>query len=111
MELTDKIKRFENLHIFFWLIKDTCWMLEYKLIGALMIIPTIAVAIYIVMKTRRTPEVFINLAVFCWISANSFWMLMEFFNHNLYKNYSLLPFGLGFFFVALYYRKRSLSKS
>jgi hypothetical protein len=43
MALIDKIKKFENLHIVFWLIKDTCWMLEIKWLGTLMVLQTIGV--------------------------------------------------------------------
>lgn len=105
MELINKIRKLENLHIVFWLIKDTCWMLEVKWLGALMILPTIGVAVYIIMQTLKTREVLINAAILCWISANSFWMCMEFFNNNHSKNFAAIPFALGFIFVGLYYFK------
>lgn len=107
----EKIRKYENLHIVFWLIKDTCWMLEIKWLGALMIIPTLAVAVTIVFKTIKSSEVFINLAIFCWISANSYWMCAEFFFDNQFKHLSAIPFAIGFVFVAAYYIKVSLSKS
>lgn len=110
MELLDKVKKFENLHIVFWLIKDTCWMLEVKWLGAVMVIPTLLVAIYIVAKTRGTQDIFLNLAVFCWISANSFWMCVEFFFNNQFKEYSIVPFILGFVFVTIFYLKSGASK-
>ena len=110
MNLFDKIRKLENIHIIFWLLKDTCWMLELKLLGAIMILPTLSLCVWIVIKTLKTNELFINLAVLCWISANSFWMLMEFFNHNQYKNYAIIPFGLGFLFVSVFFIK-SLNKS
>lgn len=103
MSTFEKIRKYENLHIVFWLIKDTCWMLEIKWLGALMIIPTLLVALYIVLKTRGSNDVFLNLAILCWISANSFWMCMEFFMNNEYKNYSGIPFALGFVFVGIFY--------
>ena len=109
MELLDKIKKFENLHIVFWLIKDTSWMLEIKWLGALMILPTVGVAIYIIVHSFRMREVFINLAILCWICANSFWMCMEFFLNNQHKNFAAIPFVLGFLFVGIYYYK-GLSK-
>lgn len=111
MNPLEKIRKHENLHIVFWLIKDTCWMLEIKWLGALMIIPTLLVAINIVFKTRKLTDVYINLAIFCWISANSYWMCMEFFFNNHYKNLAAIPFALGFIFVALFYIKSALIKS
>ena len=80
MELFEKIKKFESLHIVFWLIKDSCWMLEWRWMGILMVIPTITIAIIIVYISRKTIDVFLNLAILFWISANSFWMYCEFFN-------------------------------
>lgn len=57
MNPLEKIRKHENLHIVFWLIKDTCWMLEIKWLGALMIIPTLFVAITIVVKTLKSTDV------------------------------------------------------
>lgn len=105
MELFAKIRKYENLHIVFWLIKDTCWMLELRWLGAFMMVPTLFLAIFIVIHSLKTPDVFINLAIFFWISANSFWMMMEFFNGNQLKNFAAIPFALGFLFVAIFYIK------
>jgi hypothetical protein len=103
MELLEKIRKFESMHIVFWLIKDTCWMMEWKWLGAIMIVPTVSLAIYLAFKTIGTRDFHLNVAIFFWISANSFWMLMEFFNDNHYKNFAAVPFALGFLFVALFY--------
>jgi len=114
MELIDKIRKYESLHIVFWLIKDTCWMLETRWLGALMIAPTLAVAVYIIVKTWRMPDVYINLAIFFWITANSYWMCVEFFFKSHNKDYAAIPFALGFVFVGIYYfgvYRRKLSAS
>ncbi len=105
MELLEKIRRFESMHIVFWLIKDSCWMLELKWLGAFMIIPTLFLAIYLVYRTFKLKDFYINTAIFFWILANSFWMLMEFFNNNHYKQFALIPFFLGLIFVILFYWK------
>ncbi len=111
MNLLDKIRKLENSHIVFWLLKDMCWMLELKVLGAIMIIPTLFLCVWIAIKTFKTNELFINLAILCWISANSFWMMMEFFNHSIYKNYAAIPFGLGFLFVGIFFVKNYTNKS
>jgi hypothetical protein len=111
MEIFDKIRKYENLHIIFWLIKDTCWMLELKLLGALMIFPTLGVAIYIIYKTRFLKEVYINFAVFFWILANSFWMICEFFINDLHRHYAIIPFIIGFIFVVIFYYKTLIKKT
>ncbi|MCE3258607.1 MAG: hypothetical protein K0S12_248 [Bacteroidetes bacterium] len=91
------------MHIVFWLVKDSCWMMEFKTLGAIMIIPTVFLAVYLVYKTVGTRDFYINMAIFFWISANSFWMLMEFFNDNHLRYYASIPFALGFVFVVLFY--------
>ncbi len=114
MELLDKIRKYESTHVVFWLIKDTCWMLELKWLGAIMVAPTIGIAIYIVYKTIGTIDLYINLAILFWISANSFWMMMEFFNDNEYRYFASIPFALGFIFVGIFYFKtlrKKLSKA
>ena len=46
----------------------------------IMIVPTIGLAFYISWISRRDKaELFHNLAVCCWISANSTWMIGEFY--------------------------------
>lgn len=98
------IRLVENFHIFFWLIKDISWCLELKFLGVSMIIPTVAVTLLMMYRTRQTPDFFVNLSVLFWISANSYWMCMEFFGHVHLKDYAVIPFILGFiaFFVYLY---------
>lgn len=108
MDIFEKIRKYENLHIVFWLLKDTCWMLEIKWLGALMVVPTVSLCIWIIYKTKGLTEVYINWAILFWICANSFWMLSEFFNHGNYKLYATFPFVLGFIFVVVFYIKSGL---
>ena len=35
--LPSQTSRFDNVHVLLWLIKDTCWMLEWKVLGTIMI--------------------------------------------------------------------------
>lgn len=78
-------------------------MLEIKWLGAFMVAPTLLVALYITIKTYGMPELFLNLAIFFWICANGFWMLMEFFMKSQYKDYAGIPFALGFLCVGVFY--------
>src|SRR3954469_15351540 len=103
MEIFDKVRRYENLHIVFWLIKDTCWMLELRWLGAAAMVPTVFLAVYLVIKTIRTNDVYLNAAILFWIIANSYWMMIEFFNDNKMKYLAGFPFALGFVFVVLFY--------
>lgn len=105
-----KIRHVENLHIILWLIKDTCWLLEFKIGGVFMIVPTVFVAFYLAWKTRHDmPLLLPNLAVCFWICANVSWMLGEFFDFN-HVPYALTSFSLGIVVISLYilrYRKQS----
>lgn len=111
MDLIDRVKRHENMHILFWLVKDSCWMLEIKWLGALMVIPTLFVAVWITYITRKLPEFYINAAIFFWISANSYWMIVEFFFNSSHKFLAGIPFAIGFIFVGLYYYNFYKNKS
>lgn len=101
------IRRFENLHILLWLIKDTSWLMEFKWLGTLMVVPTIAVAIHIAYLSfeRKEIEFYLQLAICFWITANSYWMICEFVERVDLKNYALIPFLLGFISVFMYYYK------
>ena len=98
------IRRVENLHILLWLLKDTCWVTSLKVEGIVMIIPTMAVAIYITWRTRKVySELFHNLAVCSWITANSIWMIGEFYFNDKTRGLALIFFIIGLSFVAAYY--------
>ena len=76
-----------------------------------MVIPTLSIAGIIVYITRKTVDVFLNLAILFWISANSFWMFIEFFTTGELKYWASIPFALGFIFVGIYYYKTLISKT
>ncbi len=77
---TFSIRSGENFHILLWLIKDLCWVMDQHLAGTIMIIPTIAMALWLAWRLRHDRgELLHAMAVVCWITANSTWMLGEFF--------------------------------
>lgn len=93
----------ENAHIFIWLVKDTCWALEFKPLAITMIAPAIAVAFYILWRSRAMKsEFYHSLAVCFWIIANSVWMLGEFYGHDARIPAALL-FGCGLLVLTYYY--------
>lgn len=105
MPAPENIRKHENLHIVFWLIKDSCWMLELHWLGILMIVPTLTIALLIVFATRKTVDLYINLGILFWICANSLWMYVEFFTDGRYKLAAVFPFALGFLFTGIFYYK------
>jgi hypothetical protein len=107
-----RFRRLENLHIVFWLFKDISWCMLWRELGIFMIVPTLSVAIYIARRTRHIKsELAHNLAVAFWISANSFWMISEFFGFDEWhvwgnfegKHFSMFPFLIGVLILAWYY--------
>lgn len=103
------LRKWENMHIPLWLVKDTCWMMEWRWLGVLMVVPTVSMAVYILIKTAGKNEFFLNLSICFWISANSFWMCAEFFDFIEYKFFAGIPFILGMASIALFYYKQSKS--
>lgn len=103
-----KIHHYENLHIPLWLLKDTCWMLQWRAFGITMIVPTVTVAAIIAIKSWREKNdaFWINLAVLFWIMGNSYWMICEFFHHEEIKDYAGFPFLAGVVAVIYFYKKR-----
>ncbi len=90
-------RKLENFHILLWLLKDMSWLMTWRSLGIFMIIPTLGFAILITWKARNfKSELFHNLAVICWISANSFWMVTEFFGlADQLKLFAIIPFAIG----------------
>lgn len=107
-----RFRKMENMHIVFWLCKDISWCLIWKVLGLTMIVPTLAVSIIIAWRTRHIKsELAHNIAVTCWISANSLWMISEFFHFDtmhVWRNFegkhlALIPFSIGALILLNYY--------
>lgn len=100
-----KYRKTENLHIVFWLLKDLSWAMVWKPIGLFMIIPTMTAALLITYQTRHIKsELLHNLAVDCWIIANGYWMITEFYsNDDNLRYYTIIPFSIGLFIIFYYY--------
>jgi hypothetical protein len=110
--IPNRYRKMENLHIVFWLFKDISWCMGWKILGITMIIPTLFVAIVIAWRTRQfKSELAHNLAIAFWISANSLWMISEFFAFDTQpivygfegKHLALVPFIIGIGILAWYY--------
>ncbi len=105
-------RKVENLHILFWLLKDISWCLEWKVLGISMIFPTLLIAVVISWRQRYRPsELAHNVAVAFWITANSYWMISEFFGFDEVhiwqavqaRHLAAIPFALGMLFLLNYY--------
>lgn len=107
-----RFRKMENLHIVFWLFKDLAWCLGLTYLAVGMIVPTLAISIIIAWRTRQyVAELCHNLAIAIWISANSYWMISEFFHFDdkiafagiTYKHLAVIPFIIGLLFLGYYY--------
>lgn len=98
-------RKFENVHILLWLLKDICWCLTWKNMGMFMILPTIFMAIYITWLSRKLwAELIHNWAVLCWITANGCWMTGEFYGmEEMFKPIALVFFGIGISILTIFY--------
>ena len=102
--LFKNIREYENLHIALWLLKDTCWVMSFKVGGMLMIVPTLLVAVHLTWKARKNiADLFHNIAVCLWITANAIWMTGEFFYNDGVRPYSTVLFLAGIVVVGVYY--------
>lgn len=99
------LRHYENFHILLWLIKDSCWLMHWKVAGVIMIVPTLGVAIAIVVRSFNDNEFWINLAICLWIIANTYWMCCEFFWDEELRYYAFYPFVLGLLCVGWFYFK------
>jgi len=107
-----RYRKMENTHILFWLLKDVSWCMIWKPLGIAMIFPTLIISIIIAWRTRSlTSELAHNLAVTFWITANSYWMISEFFGFDETplafgvegKYFAMIPFAIGILILAYYY--------
>jgi hypothetical protein len=94
----------ENFHIVLWLFKDLCWVLDFKVAGVLMVVPTVAMAFYITWQCRHDLGEFLHsLSVVFWILANSAWMIGEFFLADGTRPIATVFFAAGILTVSWFY--------
>jgi hypothetical protein len=107
-----RYRRMENMHIIFWLLKDVSWCMIWKTLGVAMIFPTLIISIIIAYRTKEIrSELAHNLAITFWITANSYWMISEFFGFDETpvawgfegKHISIIPFAIGVLVLVYYY--------
>jgi hypothetical protein len=104
MKLFQTIRSSENFHIVLWLLKDLCWVMLWRPLGLAMVIPTVAMAVWIAWRCRHDlGELLHSLAVVFWICANSVWMIGEFWYEDKHRMLALPFFILGLLCVAWYY--------
>lgn len=78
--------------------------MDFQILGVCMILPTVLVAFFITWRTRKIiAELFHNLAVCCWVCANSVWMIGEFFYDDTTRPYATVFFVTGVLIMAYYY--------
>jgi len=94
----------ENFHIVLWLLKDICWVMDLKLMGLIMVVPTLAMALFIAWRSRHeVGELLHCIAVVLWIMANSTWMIGEFFSADGTRPLAIVFFAAGILTVFWYY--------
>lgn len=102
--MNERIRKIENAHILLWLFKDICWVADIKWMGTIMIAPTLFVALWITYRMRKSvSELVHNVAVICWICANSVWMLGEFYFKDGTRPISIGLFATGIIILVVYY--------
>ncbi len=112
MEPLRKIRKFENFHILLWLVKDLCWVTLSKPAGIIMIVPTLALALFITWKNRKNREELMhNIAICMWICANSIWMIGEFYLHDSTRDIAVIFFVTGLLSMLYYYFMELLNGS
>ena len=94
----------ENFHIVLWLLKDLCWALAWKVAGVVLVVPTVAMAMWIAWSRRNEElERLPALAVVFWIVANGTWMAGEFFFSDRFRPFAVVAFAIGLLCIAWHY--------
>jgi len=84
--------KLDFLHFSFWLLKDICWLLKWKLLATIMVIPTFLLTVYILFKTKKFIS---STGIFSsWVMMNIFWMLHELYDIPLFFAKSFIVIGL-----------------
>ncbi len=110
------LRKKENIHVVFWLIKDFAWISDYQILAICMIIPTFLLAVFLTIKSRllhlkgevEEADFFHNLAITLWIVGNSIWMIGEFYYHDAIRHIARPAFLSGLAVVGFFYLRKWL---
>lgn len=109
--MQNSIRRIENLHIGFWLLKDLGWVQNIHILGISMLIPTLLMALWLTWRMRHDfAELTHNIAVCCWIVANGIWMIGEFFYNDGTRLLATVFFLAGVGALAVFYAARIVAR-
>lgn len=102
--MNPEIRKIENVHIGFWLLKDIGWIQDFHILAITMVIPTLLIAIWLTWHTRRDAGECVHCAaVVCWITANAIWMVGEFFYNDTTRSVASIFFSVGVLLLACHY--------
>jgi hypothetical protein len=77
-------RRYEYIHMFFWLLKDYCWCSQDKIMWLAGVVPTIYISIDLIIVTWKNKELFVDfihyLSQLIWVCSNITWAFFELFN-------------------------------
>jgi hypothetical protein len=105
------LRKKENLHVVFWLIKDFAWLAGFKWLGMGMAVPTVLLSYWLTFKSRSNrTDFFHNLAVSFWITGNSMWMAGEFYFDDTKRHLVIPIFVAGLTVIGYFYLTEYLSK-
>lgn len=100
----NQIKKLENSHVAFWLLKDTSWCQHWIYIGLIAAVPTLFVSLKIAWESRHEfGDCVHNIAVCLWIMANIVWMIGELFFDDGTRGFARLFFYTGLIMILGYY--------
>lgn len=102
--MTERLRAYENFHIVLWIMKDSCWLMEWEIAGVVMIIPTVFAAFHITWLSRKNiADLFHNITISNWICGNAVWMIGEFFFDDSLRPIAKIFFAIGMAFLMFYY--------
>ncbi|MBM3920182.1 MAG: hypothetical protein FJ347_03050 [Sphingomonadales bacterium] len=105
------LRKKENLHVVFWLVKDFAWLAGLKWLGLGMAVPTVLLSYWLTYKSRSNrSDFFHNMAVSFWITGNSMWMAGEFYFDDTKRHLVIPVFVAGLTVIGYFYLTEYLNK-
>lgn len=84
-ELFFSVRYVENIHLYFWLLKDLAWALDYKEMGitfGLIAILWLGILFYYAIRAKSTEEIYFLVPTSLWLIGNYLWMQGELENND-----------------------------
>lgn len=109
MKIPKKNWNIQELHVTSWILKDIFWCMKFTWLATIMVFPTLALTIYLLLTETENRDG--NITLTSWVFMNVFWMLHELQNFPFWPIQIFMLLGIFNTFRLILKRRKNVKNS